>query len=154
MEKEGQNAPQYPEVFGELAEKALEARARSYAPYSGFTVGAAVLAGDGRIYTGCNIENASYPAGICAERTAVFKAVSEGARSVAAIAIAGGPAWKKAVSPCPPCGICRQVLREFCASPEKLAVILPESDDEGRVTSLRLFTLEDLLPESFGPGSL
>ena len=90
MEKEGQNAPQYPEVFGELAEKALEARARSYAPYSGFSVSAAVLMDSGKIYTGVNVENASYPAGTCAERNAIQHAVACGDRRIRAIAIVGG----------------------------------------------------------------
>ena len=92
----------------ELVEKALEMREYSYAPYSGFRVGAALLTTDGRVYTGCNIENAAYSPTNCAERTAVFKAVSEGERHFAAIAVAGGS------KPCPPCGVCRQVLGEFC----------------------------------------
>ena len=99
-----------------LIEKALEARKNAYVPYSGFAVGAALLAKSGKIYTGCNIESASYSPSNCAERTAVFKAVSEGEREFEAIAIAAGPKEEEAplshfVSPC---GVCRQVLREFC----------------------------------------
>lgn len=92
----------------ELLAQAQAARERAYAPYSGFRVGAALLTTDGRVYTGCNIENAAYSPTNCAERTAVFKAVSEGERHFAAIAVAGGS------KPCPPCGVCRQVLGEFC----------------------------------------
>ena len=130
----------------ELLEIAEGMLAKSYAPYSHFHVGAALLAKDGTVYTGCNVENASYGASNCAERTALFKAVSEGVREFRAIAIAGG---KDGIIGdfCPPCGICRQVLREFC-SPETFTVILKNAKGE-----IRTYLLRELLPESFGPDS-
>ena len=131
----------------ELIGKALCAASLAYAPYSRFQVGAALLCADGSVCTGCNVENASYPAGLCAERAAVAKAVSGGKREFAAIAIVGGRDGK-VTDFCPPCGICRQVLREF-ADPKRFYVILAASADR-----YRLFTLEELLPESFGPEKL
>ena len=127
-----------------LIEAAKRQLALAYAPYSGFHVAAALLCRDGSIYTGCNVENASYPAGNCAERTAVFKAVSEGKRDFICIVIMGGKNGR-AEDYCPPCGICRQVLREF-VHPKEFQVILAKPTGEYRV----LF-LEELLPESFGP---
>jgi cytidine deaminase len=135
------------ESIRRLQEQAAEARKRAYAPYSHFAVGAALLGKDGKVYTGCNIENASYPAGICAERTAISKAVSEGCRQFEAIAIAGGPETSPYLTLCTPCGICRQVLREFC--PPDFPVYF--SDGNG---GFRMMTLAELLPESFGPESL
>ncbi|MBE5997839.1 MAG: cytidine deaminase [Lachnospiraceae bacterium] len=131
----------------ELFAEAAEMMRNSYAPYSGFHVGAALLAEDGTVYTGCNVENASYGASNCAERTAFFKAVSEGCRVFRAIAIAGGPGGKTGDF-CPPCGICRQVMREFC-DPETFEIIL--GNDRGEI---RIFRLKELLPESFGPDQL
>lgn len=93
---------------GELFKKAAEARLKSYSPYSGYSVGAALLCSDGSVYTGCNIENAAYTPTVCAERTAFFKAVSDGRRDFCAIAVAGG---KDGVDACTPCGVCRQVMR-------------------------------------------
>lgn len=116
----------------------------AYAPYSKFHVAAALLCKDGTVYTGCNIENASYPAGNCAERTALFKAVSEGKREFSCIVIAGGKNGKPE-DYCPPCGICRQVMREFC-DPSEFQVILAKSKE-----AYKVFSLEELLPESFGP---
>ena len=127
----------------ELMQLAEDARAFSYTPYSHFAVGAALLTSGGKVYTGCNIENASYTPTICAERTAVFKAVSEGERDFAAIAIIGGPAGEKGRF-CSPCGVCRQVLREFC-EPETFRVLLGTTDE------VQAYTLADLLPTSFGP---
>lgn len=127
----------------ELMRLAEDARAFSYTPYSHFAVGAALLTSGGKVYTGCNIENASYTPTICAERTAVFKAVSEGERDFAAIAIIGGPAGEKGRF-CSPCGVCRQVLREFC-EPETFRVLLGTTDE------VQAYTLADLLPTSFGP---
>lgn len=122
-----------------LLRLAREAKKRSYSPYSGFSVGAALLTEDGRIYQGCNIENASYGVGICAERTAVFKAVSEGARSFLAIAIAADTiAW--------PCGACRQVLNEFAPDIRVLVTDAAGHTDE--------MNLRELLPNSFGPEKL
>lgn len=132
----------------ELVEKALEARESSYAPYSKFKVGAALLGKNGVIYKGCNVENASYPATNCAERTAIFSAVAEGQKEFEAIAIVGGPEGATSLDFCPPCGVCRQVMREF-SNPKNFEVIVAKSADEYKV-----FTLEELLPESFGPENL
>ena len=129
----------------ELMRLAEDARAYSYVPYSHFAVGAALLTKDGKVYTGCNIENASYTPTICAERTAVFKAVSEGERDFAAIAIIGGPAGEQGRF-CAPCGVCRQVLREFCALDFRILL--------GSVDKVQAYTLEELLPTSFGPSDL
>ena len=124
-----------------LIQAAKNAMANAYAPYSGFQVGAALLCNDGRVFTGCNVENASFSVTACAERTALFKAVSEGCRSFKALAVVGGKdgycddfAW--------PCGACRQALSEFCG--EDFRVIL--ATDDG---SVRLATLGELLPGSF-----
>lgn len=129
--------------FQELICKALEARQKAYAPYSGFMVGAALLCKDGRIFTGCNIENASYGATNCAERTAFFKAVSEGYREFTAIAIAGGRREAQSLEYCAPCGICRQVMSEFCDS-DAFLVILPRTEED-----YKSYTLGQLLPLGF-----
>ena len=130
-----------------LAEAALQARNNAYVPYSKFAVGAALLTKSEKVYLGCNIENAALSPGNCAERTAVFKAVSEGEKEFVAIAVAGGPAGQIAAESCPPCGVCRQVLREFCSL--DLDVLLVSGDG-----SYRAMTLGELLPESFGPENL
>lgn len=129
--------------FQELIHKALEVRQKAYAPYSDFMVGAALLCKDGRIFTGCNIENASYGATNCAERTAFFKAVSEGYREFTAIAIAGGDREAQSLEYCAPCGICRQVMSEFCDS-DAFLVILPRSEED-----YKSYTLGQLLPLGF-----
>lgn len=124
----------------ELMDLAIEARKNAYAPYSGFRVGAALLTADGKVFTGCNIENASYSPTNCAERTAFFKAVSEGERDFVAIAVAGG----KGEAPdalCAPCGVCRQVMAEFC-TPD-FRVILGDGARQS------VCTLRELLPLSF-----
>ena len=127
-----------------LIQAALDSLKNSYAPYSQFNVAAAVLCASGKTYTGVNVENASYPAGICAERNAIFHAAACGEREITAIAIVGGK--DDIVSDyCTPCGVCRQVMREF-ADPAKLTVIAAKSVDD-----YKEFTLEQLLPESFGP---
>ena len=131
----------------QLIREALDCLVNSYAPYSGYNVAAAVLCSSGKIYTGVNVENASYPAGICAERNAISHAVACGEKEITAIAIAGGANYC-ASDYCPPCGICRQVMREFC-DPEKLTVIFARSE-----TDYKEMTLEQLLPESFGPQML
>jgi len=130
-----------------LIQAALLAREKSYSPYSGYCVGAALLTQDGEIYTGCNIENAAFSPTNCAERTAFFKAVSEGKRKFTAIAIAGSPkgpmsqyAW--------PCGVCRQVMFEFC-DPESFNVITAVSEE---IYEERL--LKELLPLGFGPDNV
>ena len=119
----------------------------SYSPYSGFKVGAALLAKDGSIYTGCNIENASYTPTNCAERTAFFKAVSEGTKEFDAICVVGG---KNGVLTdyAAPCGVCRQVMMEFC-NPETFQIILATSEEQYEV-----FTLKELLPLGFGSHNL
>ena len=126
----------------ELVREALEARKQSYCPYSSFAVGAALLCGDGTIFRGCNIENAAYPATNCAERTAFFKAVSEGVREFTAICIVGGkdgvPEGLTA-----PCGVCRQVMAEFC-DPETFRIVLMNGDGE-----IRDYLLKELLPLGF-----
>ena len=128
----------------DLIQAALDSLKNSYAPYSQFNVAAAVLCASGKVYTGVNVENASYPAGICAERNAIFHAAACGEREITAIAIVGGK--DVVVSDyCTPCGVCRQVMREF-ADPEKLTVIAAKSADD-----YKEFTLAQLLPESFGP---
>ncbi len=126
----------------ELVAMAEAARAQSYCPYSGFAVGAALLCADGTVYTGCNIENAAFGPTVCAERTAVFKAVSEGRREFKALAVAGGTAGKPVGRECPPCGVCRQVLREFCA--DDFPVYM-----SGGNGTYRMLRLSELLPASF-----
>lgn len=131
----------------ELVRLALEARMRSYAPYSGFHVGAALLGKSGRVYQGCNIENAAYTPTNCAERTAFFKAVSEGEREFEAICIVGGKEGPPTEYTAP-CGVCRQVMMEFC-NPETFRIIL--AIDEARIKEYRL---SQLMPEGFGPNNL
>ena len=130
-----------------MMELALQARESSYSPYSHFRVGAALLCADDSVYTGCNIENAAFTPGICAERSAIYKAVSEGKRAFTAIAIAGGPEGS-APALTAPCGVCRQVMREFC-DPEEFRIILGAGTGEKQV-----YLLKELLPLSFGPGNL
>lgn len=127
---------------------AYEARERAYTPYSGFQVGAALLTKQGKIYLGCNIENAAYTPTNCAERTAFFKAVSEGEREFAAIAVVGGPKGTRKGETCAPCGVCRQVMREFC-DPKEFRVLL--EDGKGGILNL---ALEEMLPLGFGPENL
>ena len=127
-----------------LVELALEARHFSYCPYSGFAVGAALLCEDGTVYTGCNIENAAFTPTSCAERTAFFKAVSEGKRSFLAIAVVGGPSEREPEDFCAPCGVCRQVMREFCAGDFLIYLQGPDG-------TVKTMTLAELLPQSFGP---
>ena len=125
----------------QLIETAIEQLKYSYTPYSGFKVGAALLAKNGTVYTGCNIENAAYTPTNCAERTAFFKAVSEGRRDFTAIAIVGNKRGE-AGDYCPPCGVCRQVMAEFCKADFE---ILLAKDTE----NWKSYTLEQLLPERF-----
>ncbi|WP_026651125.1 cytidine deaminase [Butyrivibrio proteoclasticus] len=134
-------------LIKELIRKALDMRAFSYTPYSKFKVGAALLAKNGKIYTGCNIENAAYTPTNCAERTAFFKAVSEGVKEFKAIAIVGGPEDAAELEFCPPCGVCRQVMSEFCDN--DFIVICAKSE-----TEYRKYTLPESLPDRFGPNDL
>ena len=132
--------------YKQLIEAAFEAQKRAYVPYSKFRVGAALLAHDGTVYGGCNLENASFGASNCAERTAFFRALYEGQREFDAIAIVGSkvdgpPAWAN------PCGICRQVMSEFCEPDFKIIVAKTQDD-------YKVFTLSELLPQSFGADNI
>ncbi len=131
----------------ELIEVAMKAREMAYTPYSHFQVGAALLTKDGKVYPGCNIENAGYTPSNCAERTAFFKAVSEGAREFAAIAIVAGMEGGELIRTAP-CGVCRQVMMEFC-DPETFRILLAVSPDQ-----YEEWTLERMLPLGFGPKDL
>lgn len=122
-----------------LLQRAIEVREKSYSPYSHYKVGAALITISGKVYTGCNIENAAYSPSVCAERTAIFKAVSEGEREFAAIAVVTSDGGA-------PCGICRQVIREFAPN---LTIIVGNT-----LGNYQVFTLADLLPHSFGPENL
>lgn len=133
----------------ELIEKALEARKMSYSPYSNHPVGAALLTKSGKVYLGCNIENAAFIPGNCAERVAVCKAVSEGEMDFEKIAVVGGMKNAKKLTFCAPCGVCRQILNEF-ADPDTFEVILGTDDPK----ELMVFKLKDLLPFGFGPKNL
>lgn len=132
------------ELIQNLVSKALEARTFSYSPYSNFQVGAALLCEDDTIYQGCNIENAAYGPANCAERTAIFKAVSEGKRKFKAIAIVGGPKEAGVLNFAYPCGVCRQVMTEFCD--QDFLIIIGKTVEE-----YLTYTLEELLPFHFGP---
>ena len=132
----------------ELVKQAFKAREMAYAPYSHFKVGAALLTKNGKVYMGCNIENASYTPTNCAERTAFFKAVSEGEREFRAIAIVGGKEEAVKLDLCAPCGVCRQVMMEFC-NPDTFQVILALDKEHYDV-----YTLHELMPQGFGPGNL
>ena len=135
--------------YSMLVKEALEARKKAYTPYSKFKVGAALLTKDGNIVRGCNIENAAYSPTNCAERTAIFKAVSEGVMDFKAIAIVGGNESETDVLSdyAYPCGVCRQVMREFCES--DFEVIVGKSVNEYKV-----FRLDEILPNGFGPENL
>ena len=126
----------------ELINIALQSRLKAYCPYSGFAVGAALLCADGSVYTGCNIENSAFSPTVCAERTAFFKAVSDGKKDFVKIAVVGGEAEKVPQNYCPPCGVCRQVMKEFCSA--DFEIIIAKNSDE-----YKLRTLSELLPESF-----
>lgn len=131
----------------ELIQRAVSAREYSYSPYSRYRVGAALLTEDGRVYTGCNIENAAYGPSVCAERTAFWKAVSEGKREFTKIAIAGSPEGPLAQFAFP-CGVCRQVMMEFC-DPGAFQILIAGPRDE-----YEKYTLKELLPQGFGPSNL
>ena len=131
--------------YRSLMDKALEARKKSYSPYSHFCVGAALLCKNGKIYTGCNIENAAYTPTNCAERTAIFKAVSEGEREFEAIAIVGGKENEDGEF-CAPCGVCRQVIAEFCDKDFKIVL--------GDAKEITVYTLGEMLPYSFTKDNL
>ena len=131
----------------ELLKTAIEARENAYVPYSHFAVGAALLAKSGKVYRGCNVENAAYGPTNCAERTAFFTAFCAGGREFEALAICGGPAGKPVSELCAPCGVCRQVIREFC--PDDFPIVLTTDG-----TKLYETTLAELLPLSFSADDL
>ena len=128
----------------ELMQLALDARKQAYAPYSHFSVGAALLSKSGNVYTGCNVENAAFSPTCCAERVALFKAVSEGVREFSAIAIVGGKEDDLSKI-CTPCGVCRQVLAEFCQGDLRILTGTPDQ--------IQATTLADLLPLAFSPNN-
>jgi cytidine deaminase len=134
--------------YGALMNMAAEARNSAYTPYSNFSVGAALLCSDGSVYIGCNIENAAFTPTVCAERTAFFKAVSEGKREFKAIAVAGGRAGSPPDELVAPCGVCRQVMMEFC-SDQAFDIILGDSGE-----NIHIYKLGDILPLGFGPKNL
>ena len=129
------------EIFSSLVAKAIEAREMSYSPYSGFSVGAALLTKDGNIYTGANIENSGFTPTVCAERVAFFTALNEGKRDFEAIAIVGAKSDESISEFCPPCGVCRQVMSEFCSSDFK--IILSDGKD------MRVYSLDEIMPCRF-----
>ncbi len=129
----------------ELMQAAISAREMAYAPYSGLRVGAALLGKSGKVYSGCNVENAGYSPTNCAERTALFKAVSEGERDFVSIAIVGGR-YETIADFCAPCGVCRQALAEFCDKDFRVILGTPER--------LQVFSFEELLPFAFGKNDL
>lgn len=131
----------------ELILEAIEGRKRAYTPYSHFQVGAALLASDGSVFRGCNVENAGYTPSNCAERTAFFKAISEGVREFSAIAIVAGKKDGELIITSP-CGVCRQVMMEFC-DPSTFRIILAKSPEE-----YQEYTLEQIFPIGFGPANL
>jgi cytidine deaminase len=134
--------------YKELLNLAIRARQSAYMPYSHFSVGAALLCADGSVYTGSNIENASYSPTVCAERVAFFKAVSEGKRDFTAMAIAGGKEGGAPDALVAPCGVCRQVMQEFCGN-KPFDIILGSYADD-----LSVYKLRDILPLGFGPDNL
>lgn len=130
----------------ELLDMAVQAREGAYAPYSNFHVGAALLCADGEIFTGANVENASYGGAICAERVAITGAVTHGHRDFVAIAIVGAPCGQAPTEPCLPCGFCRQVMGEFCSNDFEIVI----ADGDG----VKVFTLGELLPHAFSSDML
>ncbi len=133
-------------IYDNLALAAISARDSAYSPYSGYTVGAALLTKSGKMYLGSNIENASYSLTMCAERVAIFKAVADGEREFSAIAVAGAKSGERVGAPFSPCGSCRQVLSEFCSPDTKIIVVTGEGYE--------LYTLGQLLPAGFGKKDL
>ena len=130
------------EMIAKLMCSALMARQNAYSPYSGFSVGAALLTAEGEVFTGCNVENMAYPAGLCAERVALFSAVAAGHRKFRALAVCGGTAGQEPEDFCMPCGMCRQALSEFCGP--DMEVYVGKGPEE-----FRRFTLGELLPHAF-----
>lgn len=136
----------------EALRAAFGARKNAYAPYSHFLVGAALLTKRGKLYTGCNVENAAFTPTCCAERAAFCKAIGEGEREFSLIAVLGGGAEEKRLDFCPPCGVCRQFMREFCA--DDFEILLGKGTEEGAAWETKTYTLAQLLPLSFGKNLL
>lgn len=135
------------QLIREMISRALKMRSFSYAPYSHFAVGACLYTSDGFLYDGCNVENAAYGSTICAERTAIVKAASEGHRSLRAIVIVGGNVSGAPEDLCPPCGSCRQVMAEFAASDFEVILAIDEEH-------YRVFSFDEILPSRFDAGNL
>lgn len=135
------------ETGREALRAALGARKNAYAPYSHFSVGAALLTKNGKLYTGCNVENAAFAPTCCAERAAFCKAIGEGEREFALIAVVGGGAEEKRLDFCPPCGVCRQFMREFCTDDFK--ILLGRGEVDGSAWEEKEYALAELLPFSF-----
>ena len=135
--------------YSSLIRHAFAAREKAYAPYSGYRVGAALLTEEGKVYTGCNVENAAFSPTNCAERTAFFKAISEGCRRFSVLTVVGGAggAGEKDFQYVFPCGVCRQVMAEFCG--DDFRIVVAKSEKE-----YRLYPLKEILPHTFGPGNL
>lgn len=136
------------DTIKQLVKLAIEARNYSYAPYSHFNTGAALLTKDDKIYKGCNIENAAFSPTNCAERTAFFKAISEGHKEFKAIAVVGGSTDKGIEDYCPPCGVCRQVMLEFCDE-NTFYIILAKSEND-----VKIYSLKELIPINFTNNNL
>lgn len=143
MEENREEVPTTEDTVADLIRSAMQAREKAYCPYSGFAVGAALQAKDGRIFTGCNIENAAFSPSCCAERVAFYKAVSEKVTEFDRIAVVGGKKGKDEVKTTP-CGVCRQVMMEFC-DPETFEVVVALTTERYEV-----YRLADLLPQGFG----
>ena len=148
-----QNNREWKSEYNELTKIAMEARKNSYSPYSEFAVGAALVAKNGNIYSGCNIENVTFGNANCAERTALFNAISQGEREFSLILIVANYYKSNTSVITTPCGICRQALREF-VDPKEFLIIMPEVAENGTITKYQINTLDELLPDSFGPENL
>jgi cytidine deaminase len=146
MDNKARDSATYDNSIAGLVEKAIAAREMAYVPYSGFKVGAALLASDGSVVVGCNVENAAFSPGSCAERTAFNAAVAQGFREFKAIAVVGG-AGDELAENCFPCGVCRQVMAEFCT--DEFKIIIAQSPSNWEV-----YTLPEILPYRFGPANL
>ena len=153
LDKEKLRTKEWQPEYDMLLKMTLQMRRNAYTIYSQYKVGALLVTADGHVFTGCNIENAAYGPSICAERVALVKAISEGYTEFSAIFIIGGSAEAKGGDIATPCGVCRQVMREFC-NPNDFYIICPKADEEEHVSEYQIFTLDELLPESFGPDHL
>lgn len=133
--------------YAELLNEALKVRMNAYVPYSKYKVGAALLCKDGKVYTGCNIENAAFSPTVCAERVAFFNAVKDGEREFVAIAVVAGDEGNRKLDYASPCGVCRQVMTEFCD--DNFDIILARIDENNKIDEYKVMTLDDILPLRF-----